>query len=107
VILARNYGVAGALSRERRLGGTDLPPVYSGHNAYADWGPPPPNADTVVVVGWFPDDEVAAWFTTCESRGVFASPAATDNEEDGAPIRLCSGLRRPWSELWPSIRRLA
>lgn len=107
VILARNYGEAGALSRELRMGATDLPAVYSGHNAYADWGPPPPHADVVVVVGRFPEAELNGWFGSCEPRGELTSPPGVDNDEDGAPVTLCTDLRRPWPELWPSIRRLA
>lgn len=39
VILTRNYGEAGAIDRNGpRLG---LPPAYSGHNGYWEWGPPP------------------------------------------------------------------
>jgi len=27
-----------------------------------------------------------------------------DNEEQNAPIALCSGPARPWSALWPGLR---
>jgi hypothetical protein len=27
-----------------------------------------------------------------------------DNEEQNAPIALCSGTAKPWSALWPSLR---
>ena len=38
VILTRNYGEAGAIDRYGP--DLDLPPAYSGHNAYGDWGRP-------------------------------------------------------------------
>jgi Dolichyl-phosphate-mannose-protein mannosyltransferase len=107
VVLARNYGEAGALSRDRRLRptSTDLP-IYSGHNAYGEWGPPPEVATSAVVVGDFSTSEVEAWFAECALVERFASPPGVDNEEDGAPIRVCRKRLLPWSEIWPQVRRL-
>lgn len=34
-------------------------------------------------------------------------PGTGHNDEDGAPVRVCRGLVRPWSESWPALRRLA
>jgi len=117
IILARNYGEAGALSRTRRLGAgtaadtggpsaTRLPPVYSGHNAYAEWGPPPESALTAVVVGDFTEPELTAWFAECELAATYASPPGVDNEEDGTLIRICQRPRTSWIALWPQISRL-
>lgn len=110
IILARNYGEAGALSRARRHSAADavaLPPVYSGHNAFASWGPPPSSAATAIVVGRFDPQELHSWFARCEQVAHLASPSGVDNEEDGAPVRICTGRQRPWAELWLSVRRLA
>jgi hypothetical protein len=107
IVLARNYGEAGALSRERRLHPeSGLPPVYSGHNAYATWGPPPDGAQNAVVVGRFQEDQLAGWFTNCVLIETFASPPGVDNEENGAPIRRCEGLRAPWPDIWPQVMSL-
>ena len=117
IILTRNYGEAGALSRARRLGpgtaadtgspsATRLPPVYSGHNAYAEWGPPPESGQTAVVVGDFTGPELTAWFAECELAATYASPPGVDNEEDGAAIRVCQRPRATWAALWPQIARL-
>ena len=46
VVFTRNYGEAGALDWYG-LGR----PVFSGNNAFADWGPPPEGARPVIVVG--------------------------------------------------------
>ena len=90
IVLTRNYGQAGALDRY-----TDLP-VYSGHNAYGDWGPPPPSQDRAPVI------TVGRLLTGC--RLVVIVDTGIDNQEDGTPIMRCSGARRPWSETWPALR---
>jgi hypothetical protein len=110
VVLARNYGEAGAISLARRATDADralLPPAYSGHNGYAEWGPPPPQATTAIVIGSWPEAELAATFSTCAVRTRLETPNDVDNEENGAPVRVCTGLVRPWSESWPALRRLA
>ncbi|MGH3814719.1 MAG: hypothetical protein ACRDUV_20120, partial [Pseudonocardiaceae bacterium] len=49
IILTEDYGEAGALEQARsRLG---LPPVFSGHMGFADWGPPPDGATPTIAVG--------------------------------------------------------
>lgn len=112
IILTANYGEAGSLSRARRLDQpTDagmtgsLPPVYSGHNAYGEWGPPPPDTSTVLVIGDLSERD-SSWFGQCTVVERFAAPEGVDNEENGAPFRVCTEPTRPWSELWPEIRRL-
>jgi hypothetical protein len=110
IILAANYGEAGALTRARRRSAADaavLPPVYSGHNAFAEWGPPPESATTAIVVGEFDPQQLQSWFSQCQQVAHLTSPPGVDNEEDGAPIQICTGRQRPWAELWPAVRRLA
>ena len=78
VIFTSNYGEAGAVDRY----GPDvgLPLAYSGHNAFAEWGPPPDWPAAVVVVGL--------------GKGELAA------------VDLCSGTRRPWSQMWSSLGHL-
>lgn len=108
IVLTANYGQAGALDRARRPGqkGTDLPPVYSGHNAYAWWGPPGGEPDRVLTVGRWSDAELAGWFETCTPVGSVENLAGVDNDEDGVPLRACSGPIDTWQVLWTDIRRL-
>lgn len=110
IILARNYGEAGALDRERRRSdGADpwIPPVYSGHNAYGEWGPPPEEARTVIVVGERSAAELHAWFDgSCAVVARVVSPPGVENEETDAPIRMCLRSQRSWASLWPEIRIL-
>ncbi|EAP97779.1 hypothetical protein JNB_12483 [Janibacter sp. HTCC2649] len=110
IVLARNYGEAGAISLARRDSAVDrelVPPAYSGHNGFAEWGPPPPEATTAIVIGFWPDAELAATFTTCTVQTHLETPRDIDNDEDGAPVQVCRGLVRPWSQSWPALRRLA
>jgi 4-amino-4-deoxy-L-arabinose transferase-like glycosyltransferase len=103
VILTRNYGEAGALDRYGPALG--LPRAYSGHNAYGDWGPPPDGAAPVITVGLLPS-ETAAHLEGCRVRASVDNGHGIDNDEQGRPVMVCRGPRRPWSEEWPELRRL-
>ncbi len=100
VVLTRNYGEAGALQRFA----PDLA-VYSGHNSYADWGTPAPDADTAVVVGY--DRAVlAGWFADVEPAARIDNGVGLDNDEQGGTVWVCRTPLRPWSALWPEIRHV-
>ncbi|MEJ2860285.1 ArnT family glycosyltransferase [Actinomycetospora flava] len=108
VVLTSNYGEAGAVDvfRATEPAFADLPPAFSGQNSYADWGPPPESATTVVAVGY---DEAALrrWFTDVRVVTRIENEVGVDNEERGAPVAVASGRRDTWAALWPQIRRLA
>jgi hypothetical protein len=101
-VLTGNYGEAGALDRARRVGAA-VPPVYSGHNAYGLWGPPPGTSSPVLLVG---DDSDAALFTGCRLLARVDNGVGLDNDEQGTPVRWCASTTAPWPALWPRIRRL-
>jgi Dolichyl-phosphate-mannose-protein mannosyltransferase len=103
VILTGNYGEAGAIDRY----GPDLglPGAYSGHNAYGDWGPPPDGSAPVIAVGLDPR-QAAARLRDCTVAARVENDAGIDNDEDGGPVLLCRGPRRPWSEQWETLRFL-
>lgn len=91
VVLAGNYGEAGALV----LYGRHLPPVASGELSFRYWRPVD-SARRVVLVG-FPE---VAW---CEGYRVVARiEMPTDNEERGLPIARCT-LTEPLAALWPQL----
>jgi hypothetical protein len=100
VIVTGNYGEAGALRRARRAG-APLPPVYSGHNGFADWGPPPASATTVLAVGRLPPEV----FSGCRTVARLGNRAGLENEENGLPVRVCrhSGA---WVTDWARLSHL-
>lgn len=104
VIVTTNYGQAGAVDRFGPEHG--LPPAYSGHNAYADWGPPPDNASPVVIVGNELAEAADEYFTGCTQEATVSNAAGVDNAENGSPVLRCDGPRVPWSQLWPELRHL-
>jgi hypothetical protein len=108
IVLASNYGEAGALYLARRGAHplTDIPPVYSGHNAFWSWGPPPESATDAIVIGDFSAAQLRSWYATCTLRARLHSPAGVDNDEDGAPVRWCTGRTASWAQLWPQVKEL-
>jgi 4-amino-4-deoxy-L-arabinose transferase-like glycosyltransferase len=103
VIFTSNYGEAGALDRFGPPLG--LPRAYSGHNAFAGWGPPPDAARPVIVVG-LDARELRTQFAGCRLETRVENAARIDNDERGTVIELCAGTSRPWSEIWSELRHL-
>jgi Dolichyl-phosphate-mannose-protein mannosyltransferase len=98
VIFTRNYGEAGALDWYG-LGR----PVFSGHNAFGAWGPPPEGARPVIVVGL---TDPATSFTDCHVSAMINNAADADNEERGRPIWVCSAPQGSWAEQWRRLVHL-
>ncbi|MEU6020199.1 glycosyltransferase family 39 protein [Micromonospora sp. NPDC047134] len=98
VILTGNYGEAGAVARYGPARG--LPAAYSGHNSMADFGRPPQEAEVVIAVGWRQPQQLRTWFTEVTLAGRVDQRVRVDNDENGGPIWLCRGLRRPWADIW-------
>ncbi|MGH3754910.1 MAG: glycosyltransferase family 39 protein [Pseudonocardiaceae bacterium] len=100
VILAENHGEAGALQQARsRLG---LPPVFSGHNGFGEWGPPPDGATPTIAVGL---DRVALdeLFASVTPVARIDNGLGLDTEEQGRTVWVCREQRRPWSQVWSQI----
>lgn len=102
MILTANYGEAGALE----LLGRDLPPVYSGHNSYADWGPPGEDRDVIVFVGNWRDTYWARIARGCSTAARVDNGLDLDNEEQGATVTVCRDRVRSWSDAWADYRHL-
>jgi MFS family permease len=103
-IFTSNYGEAGALE----LLGVDLPPVYSGHNSYADWGPPPEDLTLTILVASWPGAETyyGQWLGPCERRATIDNGYGIESEEQGAGVWVCSRRPVPWLEAWPQMRHI-
>jgi 4-amino-4-deoxy-L-arabinose transferase-like glycosyltransferase len=101
VVLAANYGEAGALSLYGPALG--LPRVYSGHNALARFGTPPDDAGPVIVVGY---DDPSVDFSGCERAATIDNGADVDNEEQGGGVFVCAKPRAPWTALWHELEHL-
>ena len=103
VILTNDYSEASPLV----LLGTGLPPVYSGHNAFWDWGPPPADRTVVVHVGdWRPADW-SQFFAGCRDVAHIDNGLGIQNGEQGVAVTVCTGLRAPWTTLWPGLRTIS
>jgi hypothetical protein len=103
VILTNDYSEASPLI----LLGVGLPPVYSGHNAYWGWGPPPADRTVVVHVGdWRPADW-PSYFIGCHVVAHIDNRLGIDNAEQGTPVTVCTGIRAPWTTMWPALRTIS
>jgi hypothetical protein len=102
VILASNYGEAGAIDRFRE---GQLPAVYSGHNALYSSGPPAEPVKAVVVVGAMLE-KVRPYFAGCTIARSLDNGTDVDNEEQGEPIAVCTGRLVGWNSIWPALRHL-
>jgi hypothetical protein len=100
-VLTADYGEAGAVDRFLPA----LGPAHSGHNAYFDGGPPPDDADTLIVVG-YSGDELRRWFADVRQVARLDNAAGVDNDLRGTPVHVVRGRLLPWAQLWPQLRRL-
>jgi hypothetical protein len=102
IILTGNYGEAGALT----LLGKDLPPVYSGHNAFGSWGPPPEDRDITILVGNWSMSRLNGTLGTCRAAGFIDNSVGIENEERGQAISVCRGRNVRWADAWEDFRFL-
>ena len=103
-ILGSNYGESGAVDRYGRRYG--LPHAYGVHMGYWYWGPPPPNATSVVAIG-FDRDQLARFCADPVLLTRLDNHLALHNDEQGAPVWSCAALRAPWKVLWPKLKVIA
>ena len=103
-ILAGNYGEAGAI--ERYGPGDALPQVYSGANNFWIWGPPPAADSAAIAVNVDPA-LLRRVFAHVRRVATFWNGLGVDDDEQGAPVYLATGLRTSWSRAWPAFREYA
>lgn len=100
IIVAPSYGHAGAIELLGR--GRDLPPVYSPHNNYFLWGPPPDPVDTAIVIG-VPRERVEQVYSTVELFRAHECEWCTPWRDD-MPIWIARGQKLDFREIWPRFR---
>jgi hypothetical protein len=111
VIFTGDYGEAGAINELRRSIG--LPTAVSGHNNEWFWGPGNPHATTVVAVQPGPVDEtnqeaysyLSQFFKHVRVAATLHNNAGIHNQEWGGHVYVCTGLKQPWSKMWPRLRQ--
>jgi len=105
VIFTGNYGEAGAVAKYGPAQG--LPAPYSGHLGFSRWGPPPDamTGPVVLIGGWRPAD-LEPYCAEVTQKAKVDNGYDLDNDEQGTPVYVCRGLKRPWSQIWPELRHL-
>jgi hypothetical protein len=100
VILATNYGEAGAIDV---LGvGRGLPPVVCGHNSYWEWRPQA--IDGPVIALRRSREELEQWFETVERVDTVRCEWCMPFQND-APVHIARGLKVPLEQFWREIKR--
>ncbi len=100
-VVTSNYGEAGAVDHYGARHG--LPHAYSGQTGYWYWGPPPVHADPVLAVG-FDRGFLRTVFRDVRQVGRLDNHLGLDDDEQHAPLWLCSGLRSEWRTAWPRFK---
>lgn len=103
VILAGNYGEAGALDLYGRQ--YNLPRVISGGNSlwYRGYGAPEP--ETIIVVG-FESSYMSKFFSSYNYVDSVRNSFQVRNEESTrhTGLYVCHNPREPWSEMWQNMQ---
>ena len=103
VILAGNYGEAGALD----LYGDEygLPRIITGSNSYWYRGYGEPEPETVIVVG-FESSYAGQFFKSCNYAGTVRNQYGVKNEESTyhTGLYVCREPRTPWNEMWKRMQ---
>jgi hypothetical protein len=100
-ILTGNYGEAGAI--ERYGPGDGLPQAYCGANNFWLWGPPPA-ADTAAIAVNLDPGLLRREFAHVRRIATFWNGLGVDDDEQGVPVFLATGLKTSWAKAWPAFR---
>ncbi len=103
VILAGNYGEAGALDLYGPALG--LPRVISGSNSLWARGYGDAEPQTVIVVG-FERQYAQHFFKTCQQAGRVTNRYGVKNEEstNHTGLYVCTQPRQPWAAMWAEMQ---
>jgi hypothetical protein len=107
-IITADYGEAGAINELGRDSG--LPRAFGTHNSEWWWGPPPAGDTAALAIAPGPRDVTGydrylqRFFTSVTAVATFRNSWGLHNEEWGGHVYLCTGMRGPWSVIWPQMR---
>lgn len=99
-VFAPSYGQAGAL--ELLHAGPGFPPVYSAHNNYYLWGPPPDTVDAGLVLG-SSEEELSELFGRVDLLAVHDCPYCMRWRDD-MPIWRVESPRVSLARAWPRFK---
>ncbi|MFI9503120.1 ArnT family glycosyltransferase [Nocardia sp. NPDC052566] len=102
IVLTDTYWQASALEQFAR---DELPPIYSPSRGYGYFGTPPDTASAVIAVAV--NESFLRWdFDTVEPVGKVDSRLGYPGNTQDVVIWKCTGLRHPWSQVWPTWMHL-
>ncbi len=99
LILAEGYAPASAIELN---GPSELPDVYSPHQSYFLWGPPPVDPDRVIAVGFEPE-QLAPYFARVEVLERAPCAFCMGWRQD-MPVAIASEPRTSLRESWTALR---
>ena len=104
-IFTSDYEEAGALTILGPAMGLDRP-VYSGHNNYTLWGPPPGRSQTVLVIGSYTPTQLQQLCTSSSEIAPYTLPDGLTNDDIARHVAfyLCQGPKGTWAQLWPQLK---
>jgi hypothetical protein len=100
LFLASNYGEAGALERYAHV------TAYSGDMGFWWWGPPHISRSPVVIAVGFDPQTLLRYFDSVTLARRLDNHLNVDNDEQGASVRICTGMRADWASIWPKLKTL-
>ena len=80
--------------------GFGLPPAYSGANNFWLWGPPPA-ADTSAIAVNVDPALLHREFAHVRQVATYWNGLGVDDDEQGVPVYLATGLKTSWTQAWP------
>ncbi|MGV9667298.1 ArnT family glycosyltransferase [Nocardia niigatensis] len=104
VVVTEAYNEAGALDHFGRS--EWIPPVYSPNRGFAEWGPPPDSATTILYVGYNDGPELRAFLanfahTTPALR--MDNPLGIPGQNHHVTVWVCREPLVPMSVAWPKL----
>lgn len=104
-IFTSDYEEAGALTILGPAAGIDRP-IYSGHNNYTLWGPPPGRSQEVLVIGSYSMSDLQGICASASEIAPYTLPNGLVNADISRNVGfyLCRDPRGTWAQLWPQLK---